>query len=635
MEKIKVNMTPIEEVKTIHASQNDNATRKWSFDLYDENGKIDSSDIKEQMIFDSRVGGTEQILPENTSDPTTSPIIADIQYPDSLRSEQTFLYRESPTSENGQAKITHIKGNTVVFNQLVQNGDFADTSVWGYGGGTFAVANNELTFTVSSGSANFRQVGNYVANHKYYVCFEMKSSIALSDMRYRLYSNNGNIISSSNAVSSSYKKYVGILTTPSAFGGGGERLYIYFDWNDQTPIGTVINVKNVMVIDLTQMFGSGNEPTSVDQFTSLYPLPYYDYTTGKLLPFLGESLKTTSKNLYNIQNTYVTNATTTLSIVDDELTIVGNVRPTARLQLPNYIAKGFLGRTFILSWNLVSLALTTPNLFCGFIIKKADGTNRYVSNGSKVLGENSIGITLNVGEEITSIDFNGNDSGNDYGTQTMVLKNIQLEFGSSASSYEPYTSSTINLPTLNYFPSGMKSAGSVYDEITENKAITRIGSVDMGTLNYGGSQSGGYYTSGLIGIIKGTSAYHNQIKCARYISVDKSSLSTMNNGEIAVDNSGYVQLKDSSYATQSDLKNSLNGLILYFELATPTEESITTASLVTEKGETPLYYDDELIADCNETISSESGIFDAKIKLMDDETVYSQKIQLQVERKPQ
>ena len=75
MEKIKVNMTPIEEAKTIHASQNDNATRKWAFDLYDENGKIDSSDIKEQMIFDSRVGGTEQILPENGSDPTTSPII--------------------------------------------------------------------------------------------------------------------------------------------------------------------------------------------------------------------------------------------------------------------------------------------------------------------------------------------------------------------------------------------------------------------------------------------------------------------------------------------------------------------------------------------------------------------------------
>ena len=55
-------MTPCEEVKTIHASQNDNATRKWAFDLYNENGKIDSSDIKEQMIFDSRVGGTEQKL---------------------------------------------------------------------------------------------------------------------------------------------------------------------------------------------------------------------------------------------------------------------------------------------------------------------------------------------------------------------------------------------------------------------------------------------------------------------------------------------------------------------------------------------------------------------------------------------
>jgi hypothetical protein len=41
--------------------------------------------------------------------------------------------------------------------------------------------------------------------------------------------------------------------------------------------------------------------------------------------------------------------------------------------------------------------------------------------------------------------------------------------------YEPYWTSTLALPVATYFPTGMKSAGSVYDELTETKAIQRVG----------------------------------------------------------------------------------------------------------------------------------------------------------------
>ena len=44
----------------------------------------------------------------------------------------------------------------------------------------------------------------------------------------------------------------------------------------------------------------------------------------------------------------------------------------------------------------------------------------------------------------------------------------------------------VNIPTLKYFPDGMRSAGSAYDEINflSQKAIKRIGAVDMGTLSW-------------------------------------------------------------------------------------------------------------------------------------------------------
>ena len=58
--------------------------------------------------------------------------------------------------------------------------------------------------------------------------------------------------------------------------------------------------------------------------------------------------------------------------------------------------------------------------------------------------------------------------------------------------YEPYQDFIRELPINKIkdsegnllFPDGLCSAGSVYDEITEKKAIKRIGKVDLGTLSW-------------------------------------------------------------------------------------------------------------------------------------------------------
>lgn len=115
METIKVNMSPNPlDVQTIHASQNDGEARQWEFELHNNGELIDTSEITEQLFFKSYKGGTEQLLPENTSTPTTSPFKGDIRYPQGLLNDQEFTYRQSPTESDGLAKITDIKGNTLV-----------------------------------------------------------------------------------------------------------------------------------------------------------------------------------------------------------------------------------------------------------------------------------------------------------------------------------------------------------------------------------------------------------------------------------------------------------------------------------------------------------------------------------------
>ena len=598
-------MTPIEEVKTIHTSQGDNATRKWAFDLYDENGKIDSSEIKEQMIFDSRVGGTEQILPENGSDPTTSPIIADIQYPDSLRSEQTFLYRESPTTVNGQAKITSIKGNTVNFNQLVQNGNFADgTNLWfSTGSATISATNNKLTFTSPTTSEALARTQGFLfpKNHKgLAIIFSDDANV----IRFRFYTSAWQTIFYEYMVREGNRQYLFFTSTDDA-----SFVYVF-------PQNTNAVFDSIQVFDLTQMFGSGNEPTSIDQFTSLYPLPYYDYTTGKLLPFKGESLKTVGFNQWDEEweNGYY------------------NINTGAKASNSNYIR----------CKNLIHVLPNTQYYFKTSVsdggIVFYDGNGGYISGTYYSTYSSNIFTTPN-GCGLLGFYQNGQTYNND------VCFNISNP--SLNGKYEPYTSSTINLPTLTYFPTGMKSVPTAQDRLEEKKAVMKIKTTDMGELPWSYDSNGFFYTNSLNADMPKYSAYLlHPIQCGQYMVANFSTSLPDNQWGSVADKTiayhcgsptagTYIYVKDTSFnGNATNFKNSLSGAELYYETNSPTETTIQTASLVTEKGEAPLYYDDELIADCNETISSESGIFDAKIKLMDDETIYSQKIQLHVERKP-
>ena len=48
-------------------------------------------------------------------------------------------------------------------------------------------------------------------------------------------------------------------------------------------VGDSVKVRNVEVFDLTKMFGSGNEPATVEEFEAMFPGEGYSYNAGELL----------------------------------------------------------------------------------------------------------------------------------------------------------------------------------------------------------------------------------------------------------------------------------------------------------------------------------------------------------------
>lgn len=402
------------------------------------------------------------------------------------------------------------------------------------------------------------------------------------------------------------------------------------------------NFKNIMLLDLTAM-GIDNLTTTaqVEEWLSshLGDLPYYGYTKGTLIPFNGTGLKTTGKNLLNFPEiNSPTNYGIAFEIKGNNIKITG----TPSNYLPNIriYADGTFERD--VWWPVASQIKPEKGFF-----KFPSGTKTLSSyfNDTGVNVDVFVGYESKIGhyyssnntssrvqyltenEQVNFICFSVGGS-----TTFNVDRNLQVEAGTIENpTYEPYTSSTINLPTLTYFPTGMKSAGSVYDEQTENKAIQRVGSEDMGNL--------GWYIEGgnFVGIVTGmkANAYTSEnLLCARYVT-SPTTLGNLPDKSIRYyGGTNKVIVKDSTYNNATAFQTAMSGIYLYYELATYTETTINTASLVSEQAEIPLYEDDDiLIGECTTQLSSESGFIPTKIKYQDDSGVaYSQKINLHVEK---
>ena len=628
METIKVNMTPCEDIKTIHASQNDNEARQWGFELHNNGELIDTSEITEQLFFKSYKGGTEQILPENGSEPTTSPFKGDIKYLQGLLSDQEFTYRQSPTEEDGLAKITDIKGNTLVWNQLVQNGNFADSSRWtSVASATInSVSNNTINVTTSatvqSGISNANTT--MVQNHKYLLVGTVKTTgqtyISISGVGSVLFNTN-NFVTKSN-----------IFTWTSA-SGSWACMIRNWDANSAT-----FEAKNIMLFDLIAMgLDSLTNAEILQWFADYFSLPYYDYNQGSLLSFNGNGIKTVGKN--QLDPSDAVGLIGTVAYSNDTYTITYSSSGDRYVGM-NFYRRGIpldklLPKKYTLSFDISGISTT-------WAIGLRNATNNSFLNSAVVSvnsdGHYSLTIDLETNNQ-TEYYLSFVRTGNQTSALTVLVSNVMLEIGNTETSYQPYTSSTLSLPISTYFSNGMKSAGNVYDEISENKVVTRVGTVTLnGTEIWHAPDSSGNCWMDFYDMKISTD--YTQTMTAT-VTVAKNRVSMVANSVTGY-NSGtlnYMYFRTPD-ATQSvaNVKAYLqaNPVTICYVLATPTETSFTTASLVTENAEIPLSNEDgTLIGKCTEELSAEPGFHDAKIKLADEDgECYSNKLQLHIERKP-
>ena len=177
------------------------------------------------------------------------------------------------------------KCKNVTWNQLVQNGDFSSgTEHWSTAitpKARVSVSNGELTLTKTwedSTGAILRQ--DYIqttnTSHKYYIKAMAKT---VTDGQFGVFGFHNSVgILSGNVVlgffSTSYETQSAIVSpvrnTDSLCLRAGQ---------SASPSGTTAKYKYAICIDLTQMFGAGNEP-SLAECTIMFALHWYPYDPG-------------------------------------------------------------------------------------------------------------------------------------------------------------------------------------------------------------------------------------------------------------------------------------------------------------------------------------------------------------------
>ena len=140
-----------------------------------------------------------------------------------------------------------------------------------------------------------------------------------NDTDYQLY------ITLNNANSMYYIQGKSVLYSAKEDGQFVLRIATYAEFQ-----GTV-TIDNIQCFDLTQMFGAGNEPSTVEEFNSLFPEEYYPYNAGEIVSAEVENVVEQGKNLLrpNWFNNQTVNGLTFTNNGDGTYTVNGTATAEA------------------------------------------------------------------------------------------------------------------------------------------------------------------------------------------------------------------------------------------------------------------------------------------------------------------
>lgn len=215
------------------------------------------------------------------------------------------------------------------------------------------------------------------------------------------------------------------------------------------------------LFDLTEMYGAGNEPTTVEQFRQDFPEEMYDYkpycfvksyktllkaSDNKIITSYKKSLVCKTKNLFDIDSAVKVSGTSTLSINGNQIIVSQNGRGTyisGNILLDNSL----VGKTITIRATAFTSSNNTARVRIQWCNENGNPT------GSLLISSSYSGITPNdlilkgvvpekpddTHNNLCLMLYSNSESTLESGIiYSSTYYNIQLEEGSTATEYHPY-----------------------------------------------------------------------------------------------------------------------------------------------------------------------------------------------------
>lgn len=323
-------------------------------------------------------------------------------------------------------------------------------------------------------------------------------------------------------------------------------------------IGNSVKVtfSNRQIFDLTLIFGSGNEPTTVEEFEKIFPADYYPYNAGEIISAGTEEVVEQGANLYY--------GTDMLKVGSDDYEYIANSYRCKAIKLkPNttYTLSFTSDKTseIILLMNVNTVVNSQPYLD----FRKTSDNRSYRTGDNGCL---YVGVYAGNGS-VMSADV----------VKRLSECEIMISEGDTPTAYAPYHSNVYQIPeAIRALPGYGWSAGTArnYVDYENKKYVQCVNSVDLGTKNWLMYKDGDYtpffYLNGISDIRGGTPNF----LCSKYqyakIGV------TDNVTGLYVLESTIVRVRDTAYTDATTFKQAMQGVMLYYELETPIVTDIST-----------------------------------------------------------
>lgn len=259
--KVRYAIDAVEQLNT-HSDEIDN--------LYEGLDELDEAKANTAGVYDNMVAGAAKAIAGNQ------------------RLDKVFTSMVVEGAD-GVAKINEVRGKSLVWNQIIQNGsNFTDTTNWQKPSkSTLSVSDGCLVY--EHGGANpkyFTQNCPTQDNHKYYFSVIAKHNLDASGKNTIGFTNmETNSVASEISLTTSFQHFRAILDS-----GENKGLSRILFKTTVTAEGYLVTFKSYNVIDLTSMFGAGNEPATVEEFEALFLDAYYEYNAGEIINNATEEL---------------------------------------------------------------------------------------------------------------------------------------------------------------------------------------------------------------------------------------------------------------------------------------------------------------------------------------------------------